>query len=287
MIPFEFEYYAPSKVEEVSHLLRDGSVIMAGGTDILIKMREGRVRPSRVIDIKKIPSLHTMQWQDEGLFLGSCVTWSRIKKDEKIKEVFPALHQASCNFGCKEIRNRATVGGNVCNASPGAEIGGPSVVYEALVYVYRKGMGEEKIPFSKFVLSPGRVDLKEGDFVTGVFFPYPPKGSRSAYRRIARVKGQDLATCALTVMAVNPQEPNEREIRVGMSAVFKTPRRDKELEDILSYKPITSEVLKEAKDWIYQNIQPRATSLRGTPQYKRQVMGSLLEILLREIGVMA
>jgi len=113
----------------------------------------------------------------------------------------------------------------------------------------------------------------------------PPENSRSAYRRTARVKGQDLATCAMTIMAVNPDNPELREIRTALSAVEKTPTRPPELEEILSHKPITSEILKKAKDWMRENLHPRASSLRGTPDYKREVLGGILEILLEETGV--
>lgn len=287
MITAEFDYFAPTTVKEASQLLteRKNSMILAGGTDILIRVRNGAHRPARLVDIKNIKQLKRIEWVKEGLFIGSCVTWTQIKENPIVKDNFPALHQASQRFGCREIRNRATIGGNICNASPGAEAGGPAVVYEALIKVESLN-GKKLVPVNKFITGPGRTSLQTGEITTGVILPKPPQNSRSAYRRTARVKGQDLATCAITIMAVNPETPESREIRAGLSAVMKTPFRPPELEKILSQKPITREVLKQAKQWMRDNLHPRASSLRGTPDYKREVIGGMLEILLGELQVL-
>jgi CO/xanthine dehydrogenase FAD-binding subunit len=113
-----------------------------------------------------------------------------------------------------------------------------------------------------------------------------PEGSRSAYRRITRVKGQDLATCAITIAIINPDESANRRFRVGLSAVMATPARAPELEEMLSGKIITPDVLKSAKLWLRENLHPRASSLRGTPDYKRDAMGGMLEILLRGLKLL-
>jgi CO/xanthine dehydrogenase FAD-binding subunit len=245
-------------------------------------MRKGTHRPDKIVDIKDIAELKRISWEDGGLFIGAAVTWTQIKEDPEIEKHFPALTQAAKVFGCKEIRNRATIGGNICNASPGSEAGGPCVVYCAKAKLWKNGE-ERTIPIADFILAPGHTAIEQGEILTGILFPMLPKGSRSGYRRTARTKGQDLATCAVTVAAINPKTPDNREIRVGLSAVTKTPSRFPELEDILSYKPITNEVLNEAKNWMEENLNPRASSLRGTPDYKKDVLGGMLQILLKDL----
>jgi CO/xanthine dehydrogenase FAD-binding subunit len=287
MILSSFDYHSPAGIQEASRLLLEekNSMILAGGTDLLVKMRKGGHRPVRLVDVKKIPGLFDIHWEDGSLFVGACVTWSTIKGDDRIREDFPALHQSSLRFGCHEIRNRATLGGNVCSASPGAESGGPLAVYGASVKIHGP-QKERVVPFSSFVTGPGRVSLEPGEVVTGVLLPKQPQGAVSAYRRTARVKGQDLATCAITVMAIDPANPPRREIRVALSAVMKTPARADGLEKILSGRPITPGVLAEAKAWLQQNLYPRASSLRGTPDYKKQALGGMLEILLGDLGLL-
>lgn len=286
MLLSEFEYRKPETLSAASGMLleKKNSMILAGGTDLFVKMRKGSHRPQRVVDIKNIEGLDIITWKRDRLFIGAAVDWTTLKNSSDVKKHFPALHQATKRFGCHEIRNRATLGGNICSASPGCESGGPCAVYEALVRVYGPE-GRRDVPFSDFITGPGRTCLKEGELMEGVLIPKPPAGSRSAYRRTARVQGQDLATCALTVMAINPGDPANRQVRAGMSAVMKTPYRHPDLESILSKKEITPAVLEMAKKWMKENLYPRASSLRGTPEYKLEAMGGMLEILLEQVGV--
>ena len=222
MIMHDFDYYRPDTLKEASTLLsqHNNSMVLAGGTDLLVKMRGGKHRPDRVVDVKAIDGLDCICWREGDLFIGANVTWTQLKNDETVKTHFPALHQSCRRFGCFEIRNRATLGGNVCSASPGCESGGPLVVYEALVEIYGP-TGIRREPVVTFITGPGRTSLKSGELVSGVLIPRTLPKTRSAYRRIARVQGQDLATCAVTVLAVNPDDPKTRQVRVGMSAVFK------------------------------------------------------------------
>lgn len=281
-----FDYHRPKTLETASKLLLEhkNSMILAGGTDLFVKMRKGSHRPDVLIDVKSIQEVSGFAWEEGRMFIGAAVTWTEIKMNEAIRKYFPALHQAACNFGCQEIRNRATIGGNICSASPGAESGGPGLVYDASVKLWKKS-GERIIPLKDFMTGPGQTALLSGEIMTGLLLPKPPENCRSAYRRTARVRGQDLATCAITVMAVNPDIPPTREIRVALSAVLKTASRPPELEEILSKKRITSEVLEKAKTWLRDNLHPRASSLRGTPDYKREAMGGMLQILIEELSL--
>jgi CO/xanthine dehydrogenase FAD-binding subunit len=281
-----FDYLKPSSLEETSKLLAENknSRIIAGGTDLLIRMRANEVRPDKVVDIKGIAELHEIRWEEGRLTLGAAVTWTQIKEDKKIAQHFPALTQAAAHFGCYEIRNRATIGGNVANAAPGSECGSPCLIYDAVVSIFGTS-GKRSVPIEKIWLAPGRTTLEEGEFITAVTLPIFPESTKTAYRRISRVEGQDLATCAIAVMAFNPGEPVSREVRVALSAVSKTPMRSKELENLLSYKMIDGEVIELCKVWMQRNLYPRASSLRGTPDYKKLVLGNLLEEILQEFGI--
>ena len=286
MILADFDYIKPKTLKEASDVLLEykNSRILGGGTDLFVKMRDGKIRPEKVVDIKDIEELNKIEWQEGFLKLGSAVTWTQIKEDEKIKKHFPALHQASSHFGCYEIRNRATIGGNLANAAPGSEGGGPCVVYEAITVIYGPG-GFREVPINEFYVGPGRTSMKDGEFLAAVKLPIYRENVKSAYRRAARVKGQDLATCAITLMVINPDDIKSREVRTGLSAVARTPSRAPELEEMLSKKEITRETLKTAKTWLKANLYPRASSLRGSPDYKKKVLGGFLEEMLDEFGM--
>jgi len=287
MIASTFNYHKPSTLREASETLTlyKNSMIMGGGTDLIVRMRNGTQSPENVVDVKGIDELNKIYWDGEGLFIGAAISITQVKNNTDVKERFPALHQASCVFGCSEIRNRATIGGNLCNASPGAETAGPLLIYNSTAKIWSEGK-IKSLPLSDFFTAPGRTALKHGEILTGVTIPTPPAGALSSYRRAARVKGQDLATCAISVMIVNPKKLQEREIRIALSAVMKTPSRARELEKILSGRAITPEVLTEAKNWMRNNLYPRASSLRGTPDYKKDVLCGMLEIILSEFGVL-
>jgi len=281
MILSEFDYMKPSTLEEAVKLklANKNSRILAGGTDLFVKMRDNKVRPDMIIDIKGIPGMDEISWKDGFITIGAAVAWTTIKEDEKIESHFPALHQAASSFGCYEVRNRATLGGNLSNAAPGCEGGGPCVVYEARTVIYGPE-GYREIPVLEFFRGPGRNDLKEGEILTAVKFPIYPESAKSAYRRASRVKGQDLATCAITVMVLNPDNIMSREVRVGLSAMARTPIRAPELESLLSNKKIDREILELAKTWLRGNLYPRKSSLRGSPDYKKDVLGGFLEEIL-------
>ncbi|MCD4785714.1 MAG: xanthine dehydrogenase family protein subunit M [Candidatus Eremiobacteraeota bacterium] len=284
----DFDYIKPESLESaVKILLEDkNSRVLAGGTDLFVKIRGGRIRPKKVVDIKGIPGLDEITWDEEGLSIGATATWTQINENERIKKHFPALIQASSSFGCYDIRNRATLGGNLANGAPGAEGGSPSLIYDAEVKIFGTG-GYRTIPVEKFLLGPGKTDLKEGEILTSIIFPLFPAGTKSAYRRASRVKGQDLATCALSVLVLNPDEVVSRKVRVALSAVARTPICPAELTTILSYKEINGEVLELAKVWIKGNLYPRASSLRGSPDYKKLVLGGMLEDILLDFDMIS
>lgn len=288
MIMTDFDYIKPGSLESASKILIEdkNSRILAGGTDLFVKIRGGRIRPEKVVDIKGIPGLDEITWGEEGLSIGATATWTQINENERIEKHFPAIVQASSSFGCYDIRNRATLGGNLANGAPGAEGGGPSFIYNAKVKIFGPD-GYRTMLVEEFLVGPGRTDLKEGEILTSIIFSLFPAGTKSAYRRASRVKGQDLATCAISVLVLNPDEVVSREVRVALSAVARTPICPAELTSILSYKEINDEVLELAKIWMRGNLYPRASSLRGSPDYKKLVLGGMLEDILIEFNMIS
>jgi len=288
MIMTDFDYVKPDSLESASKILLEdkNSRVLAGGTDLFVKIRGGRIRPEKVVDIKGIPGLDRIDWSEEGLSIGATATWTQIKENEWVKKHYPALFQAASSFGCYDIRNRATLGGNLANGAPGAEGGGPCLIYNAEVKIFGLN-GYRTMPVEKFLTGPGKTDLKEGEILTSIIFPIFPAGTKSAYRRASRVKGQDLATCAISVIVLKPDEVVSREVKAALSAVARTPVCPEELTSILSFKEIDGEVLELAKIWLQRNLYPRASSLRGSPDYKKFVLGGMLEDILIEFNMIA
>ena len=165
------------------------------------------------------------------------------------------------------------------NASPGAESGSPLAVLEAQV-VLKGRQGERQVSIRDFWQGVGKTDLAPGELLVRIVIPRLPKGSRSTYLRRSRVQGMDLASVNAAVVVINPQLPASREIRVALGAVAPTPIRAREIETLLRGQEITSSLLSQMREKIQEGLAPRATSLRATPGYKKEMVGVLTEMAL-------
>lgn len=279
-----FDYVAPSSLAEATRLLHEesDSSLLAGGTDLLILTRSGKVRPRLVVDIKKIDGLRAIAWQEGKLHIGALVTIQDLKENQAIREHYPALWQSTLRFACYEIRLRATVGGNIAHASPGADTSLPLAIYEANVDIVGT-QGNRSVPLRNFITGPGKSVLQRGEIVTGFTLPTYSANTRSVYMRIGRVEGMDLAVCNLAMMLLPDEKSREREIRVAVGAVAPVPWRAEPVEKFLVGKKITAETIAEAQKILLQHISPRESSIRGTPAYKKNVITDMLAKAFSEV----
>ncbi len=281
---YEFDYYAPKTIKEASELLLNlpDAKIMAGGTDLLVNIRAGKERPSAVIDIKRIKGLNQIEWKGNYLSIGALTLFNQLLENDIIRNKYKVLYECASVMGCYEIRNKATIGGNIMNASPGAESGSPLFVLEAEV-VLEDGENKRQLKISEFVKGVGKTDIKRGEILTEILIPKYPDNMRSTYFRGRRVKGMDLASLNLAMLILNPDDDSDREIRVAMGAVHITPLRIPEIEEMLSKKKLTVEILEKVKKRVAELINPRATSLRATPEYKKVMVGNFIEMGLEKL----
>jgi CO/xanthine dehydrogenase FAD-binding subunit len=276
-----FDYFHPSDIAETLTLLDQEceTSVLAGGTDLLVKMRRGSMRPPVVVDIKGLKECQGIRWEGDRLSVGALTTFNDLLRSVEIQEHFPILVDATRVMGCYEIRERATLGGNVVNASPGAESGSPLAVLEAQV-VLKGRRGERQMSIRDFWQGVGKTDLAPGELLVRIVIPRLPEGSRSTYLRRSRVQGMDLASVNAAVVVINPQLPASREIRVALGAVAPTPIRAREIETLLCGQEITASLLSQMREKIQEGLAPRDTSLRATPGYKKEMVGVLTEMAL-------
>ena len=279
-----FRYLRPEEMDETLAVLGQERqvVLLAGGTDVLVKMRRGSLRPEVVVDIKELVECQGIRWEGEYLSVGALTTFGDLLRSREIQEHFPLLTDAARLMGCYEIRQRATIGGNVVNASPGAESGSPLAVLEAEV-VLRGIQGERRMALRDFWQGVGTTDLAPGELLVRVLLPRLPRGSRSTYLRRSRVRGMDLASVNVAVVVINPQTPENREVRIAMGAVAPTPIRAVGVEEMLRGREITAQLLTRIRENIQEGLAPRATSLRATPAYKKEMVGVLAEMALERL----
>lgn len=269
----KFDYYKPDRLENaLSYLSENPSTkILAGGTDLLLLLRRNSEICKHLLDIKGIQKLNEISYTSgSGLFIGANVTVNEICEDDGIRKRFPALSEAADALASYQIRNRATLVGNICNASPGADLAAPLLIYNAKVHM---ASAKEKrvVEINQFFKGVKKTILKENEMVTGVSIPNVPSGDKSIYLRQSRIKGHDLCNVGLA-MRLTP----EKELLIAIAAVDTTPLRLTELEASVKGKALTPELGKWLGDEIKKYMNPRRNSIRSSPAYRFHIAGVLV-----------
>lgn len=276
----KFDYVRPQILDDALIYLEQnaGTKILAGGTDLMIMLRRNAEMPEHILDIKDIPEARRMEYKpQEGLFIGAAITVNQIAESELILEKYPALVQSANLLASYQLRNRATLVGNICNASPGADLAGPLMVYDAKVHVANK-RGNRIIAIDEFFTGVKKTALQPGDIVTGVSLPDVAAGDDSVFLKQARVKGHDLGIVGVTVRITA-----DKKIKIAMSAVAPTPIRLTELEGMLASRELTSELADWAGEEARKYIKP-ISDVRSSAEYRMHVSGVLVKRALMQLS---
>ncbi len=216
-----FDYARPSTLVEAFELLSapDGGVkALAGGTDLLVGLRNGAIRPRAVVDLKHIRELApVIRADEECMSIGANVVLAQLTASEVFRRDYPALVESAAVVGSVQIRHRATLAGNLCNASPAADTVPALLAYGANVVICGPS-GERRIPVEGFILGPRETVLTPGEIVTTIVLPTPKPGTGAAFARLTRRRGVDLAILSVCCL-VDP----EGEVRFGLGAVGPRP----------------------------------------------------------------
>jgi len=193
----ELSYERPDTLARAVTLLRArgrNARLLAGGTDLIVGLRQGSQQPDLLIDVKAIPELSPAIGEEAGvLSISAGTVLTDIADDDNVHRYFPALAEAAGQVGAVQIRNRATLAGNICNASPAADTAPPLLAYRAEVLAWGPA-GQRRIPIGEFFAGPGRTTLTGGELVLGVELPVPRQPCGSAFGRLSRRRGADVAT---------------------------------------------------------------------------------------------
>ncbi len=267
----EFSYLSPQTVPEACSLLKEHAgtaVVLNGGTDIVVQLRDRLISPAFVIDIKRIKALHTLTFSEEnGLFIGACVTLNELAAFPPVKEHYPFLATAARAVGSEQVRNRATCIGNIANASPLADTATPLLALDAEVCA-EGPEGKRVIPLKEFFVFVRKTSLKPFELVTGIRVPFI-KGIKGAFIKISRRRMVDLSTVCLTLLE------NKGEYRVACGAVAPTPIRLPKTEAFLKENGICDASLEQATALAQSEISP-IDDVRATRQYRLEVTAAAL-----------
>lgn len=230
-----FDYYRPETFEEAFRLLvlPDKKVMpLAGATDLIPMVRDEHWQPDVVVDVKGLPGVSDVVETPEGLFVGAAVRMADLVHHPLVNSVrWNLLAQAAAAMGNEQVRNRATLGGNLCTASPAADSAPALLTLEANV-VIRGAAGERRVPIAEFFLGPRKTALHKGELLVGVIIPAPPVGAVGTYVKLSRRKAGDLAIVGVAALAY--PHNGGYSWRLALGAVAPTPIRAPEAEATLN-----------------------------------------------------
>jgi CO/xanthine dehydrogenase FAD-binding subunit len=262
-----FAYERPADLAEAFSLLAahgDGRArLLAGGTDLLIRLRDGTVQPEVVVDVKRIAELSDAIVEEDGrLVIGARTAMTEILSDPRVRRDFPALAEAAAYVGSVQIRNRATLAGNLCNASPAADTAPALLVYGAVV-VAASPPGVRRIPVDQWFVRSGVTTLAADEIVTAIELPVPEAPRGSAFARRTRRRGHDLASvtlaCAVSADGV---------ARVAYGSVGPTPVLAVDRSGVLADPSAGPEAWLAVLDGLFVDASPSPTSMRASPEYR-------------------
>ena len=279
----DFQYLAPRKLDEAAMLMAEHSgsaQLLAGGTDLLIFMRNGRKSPDVIIDAKKIPELTRLDLDADRLTIGAAVSCRTVWEHPEIGERFPALTDAATLVGGIQIQGRATFGGNLCNAAPSADTVPPVIVYGATAHIV-SSHGERQAPVEDICTGPGRTSLAADEILVSLSVPVPKAYSGAAFLRFIPRNEMDIAV-ANAAARVDLDETGEtiKAARVAIGAVAPTPLFVEAAGAALSGKPANDESIAEAAR-IARDASAPINDMRGTIEHRKQLVEVLTTRALR------
>ena len=270
-----FDYVVPQDFREASVLLASGeghALALLGGTDLLVRIRAGLVRPELVVDLKKLPGMQVIrQDADGGLSIGAACTMNQVANDGLVRERYDLLVQACNSVASYQLRNRATVGGNCCNGSPAADTAPALYCLGAVAEIFGPG-GRRRVPIEGFFAGPGRTALAPGEFLTAILLPPFSSGARGAFKKLGRTRAGDISIVSVALCAFEETGDGRRKAvaprgwRIGLGAVGPTPMRATRAEDSLALDQSPAGVA-EAAELAAQAAQP-IDDVRASATYR-------------------
>jgi carbon-monoxide dehydrogenase medium subunit len=275
-----FDYVATQTVAETISLLAekgDRARVLAGGTDLIVQVREGRRHPDLIVDVKKLAETNVLSYDPRnGLHLGAAVPCHRIYGDATIAQAYPGLMDAFTLVGGIQIQGRATVGGNLCNSSPAADTIPPLIVHHTVCVIAGPG-GTREMPVEQFCTGPGRNALGNGEFLVSLRIPAPPRNFGAHYLRFIPRNEMDIAVVGVgSSVVLSDDHHTITAARIAIGAVAPTPLLVEEAAAALVGKPVSDEAIHAAAAAARAAARP-ISDMRGTIEQRRHLTAVLTQ----------
>jgi CO/xanthine dehydrogenase FAD-binding subunit len=279
-------YAAPRSLEEAAEILRSGEVtVLAGGTDLMPQTQAGRVQFQPVLmNVRRVPELRGIAAEGGVVRIGALVTITELLESALVRDRLNLLWQACDHFASDQRRNAATVGGNLCNASPAGDTLVPLLALDASVVLAAKPNGTlqtRRVPLAQFLIGPGRSSRASTELLAGAEVPLPPAGFAGAFYKHGTRPGLDISTISLAVGARRDGKVL-RDVRVAFGAVAPTVIRAPRTESSLEGRAPDAGVLEAAAQAALREIHP-ISDLRASDWYRRELIHNMLKRALDHV----
>ena len=274
--------------EALGHLAHegDGGAALAGGTDLLLRIRRGARKYRSVVNIKFVPGLTGLTWDDErGLTMGALTTFRTIEQDPHVRRHYQSLVEAARVLAGVQLRNLATVGGNIGNASPSADSVPPLVALGATIEI-ASASGMRVVPVESCITGPGKTVLTPGEIFTTIHIPAPGTRSGNAFSRFSPRAAMDIGIASVAVAITFDADNRCTDCRIALGAVSPTPLRATAAEEALRGERITSALAHAAGERAAAAAQP-ISDIRGSASYRRAIVRTLTARVIEQAATRA
>jgi len=274
------DYFKPQSLEEVWDLEKKfpGARYIAGGTDLMVKIKNRTIKPRAMISLRSISGLPGIEI-GEKVRIGAMTTITDLIEHPELGGLFPVLVQAAKRLGSPQIRNVGTVGGNLCNCSPCADTALALLLLDAGV-ILKSPRGSREIALEEFFVGPGESCLTGAELMTEILLDKPASHVRAIFMKKGRVK-MDLSVASVGVL-LEMDGDKCKKARLAAGSVAPVPLRLKKAEELLENTVISKEVIREAQEIAMNSISP-ITDIRSTAEYRREIVGVYVKRALEKL----
>lgn len=268
-------YFAPGDASELAKVLASSSnpKLLSGGTDLLVQLNKHSIAVDTIIDIKKVPELNKLGFEGDGLVIGAGVSCTDLSAAHDIAKAYPGLVEAAQLIGSVQIQNRASIGGNLCNASPAADTTAALIVNEAICRI-SSVRGDRQVPVEEFVTGPGQTVLAPDEFLTDIRIPANEKNTADAYLRLIPRSEMDIAVAGAAVKLRMDSNGMCSWARVAISAVAAKTLLVPAAAEAIVNSSVDGTSLNTLQEAVRAAADP-ISDLRGTREYRLHVVGVL------------
>jgi len=270
MLP-KFEYFRPKNLEETLNLLDkygEQAKLLAGGTDLIVKMKDRVIEPKYIIDLSNLKELRFISKENSVIKVGALTTLREIETSPIIRKHVHVLSHAVEKMASWQIRNLGTIGGNLCNASPAADTAPPLLILEAKLKL-NSSEGERIVPVEQFFTGPGETILKNNELLTEIQIPVVPDNSSAVFLKLGRRVAHTLSIVSVATLAI-VEDGVFKDVRIALGSVAPTPIRARKTENKFRGLPATEDVIEENCSCVVQDISP-ISDVRASAEYRKEM----------------